>query len=111
MGFELHSGEYVRAYNHYVVHGGDGDDDDDEPRDEPMAQPQSSTPLVTLEHIWERMDDMYDYMRQMTTQMSTLQVSATEMRDEFRSFSRRYMHPTTSDYYHARTTNEENADE
>ncbi|CAL1396668.1 unnamed protein product [Linum trigynum] len=55
--------------------------------------------------------DMYDYMCQMTTQMSTLQVIVNEMRDEFRSFRGRYMHPTTSDYHNASTTNEENADE
>ncbi|CAL1388945.1 unnamed protein product [Linum trigynum] len=55
---------------------------------------------------------MYDYMRQMTTQMSTLQVTVNEMRDEFRSFSGRYMHVTvTSDYHNASNTNEENVDE
>ncbi|CAL1358135.1 unnamed protein product [Linum trigynum] len=125
MGFELHDGMYVRAYNPHVVHDGDDDvvDDGEEPRDEPMWQPQSSVPPVTLDRIWERMDDMYEYMRQMstqmtgindymgqmTTQMSSLQATVNDMRDEFRSFSGRYMHPPISDYHNA--TNEENADE
>ncbi|CAL1402461.1 unnamed protein product [Linum trigynum] len=103
MEIELHDGEYVRAYNPHVVHGGDVDDDVDdneELEDEPMVQPHSSTPLVTLQHIWDSMDGMYDYMGQMsiqmigmydymgqmTTQMSTLQLTVTEMRDEFHSF-------------------------
>ncbi|CAL1369463.1 unnamed protein product [Linum trigynum] len=126
MGFELRNGEYVRVNN---AHGGDDDDDDDEgdegARDEPMAEAQSSTPPITLQRVWERMDGMYEYMGQMSTQMtgmheymgqmtaqmSTMQVTVNEMRDEWRSFSGRYMHPTTSDHHHASTTNKENVDE
>ncbi|CAL1401526.1 unnamed protein product [Linum trigynum] len=114
MGFEMHDGAYVRAYNPHVV---DDDDDDDD-----IATEFIST--TTLQHIWDRMDDMYncmgkistqitdlyDYIGQMTTQMSALQVTVTEMREKFLSFSGRYMHPTTSDYHDTSTINEENAD-
>ncbi|CAL1412318.1 unnamed protein product [Linum trigynum] len=58
MGFEMHDGVYVRAYNPHVVHD-DYDDDvaaaddeeEEEPRDKPMTQPHSSAPPVTLDHI------------------------------------------------------------
>ncbi|CAL1400123.1 unnamed protein product [Linum trigynum] len=58
-----------------------------------------------------QMTGMYDYMGQMTILMSTLQVTVNEMRDEFRSFSGRYMYVTvTSDYHNASNTNEENVE-
>ncbi|CAL1402131.1 unnamed protein product [Linum trigynum] len=130
MRFELRNGEYVRINDAHGAHGGVDDDDDDEDDDgdcdegagdEPMPHAQSSTPPVTLERVWEGMDGMYEYMGQMTgmyyymgkmtSQMSTMQVTVNEMRDEWRSFSGRYMHPPTSDHLHASNTNEENVDE